>query len=416
MAKKRKAWEGDGWALDRGIQQHPITAVQRLYLLDRLKQVSNRVELRELAKEVQQKLPIMQNGSGPKKKAKASKGYVTAGAAKDKIEASVLYWSCDAVVELQLKQDTAAAKAKAAASPAPSIQLIADAVRDARLKVEDASAMLGALQATQDEADAMRTEVQPRRRATHVETNAKEALTFEALALFTAVASLLFARMLVHMCKLSAGLQNVFRDAATWIESVQAARKDNAIHADHIPSLGSTTAPATNNTVAAAAAAAATAAMQAAVTPAAQSEGNDDPKELWEIAQVPLPPFAEDWNPTWADEGLKRFHLLDVRSEYGAARRPMCAVIIEVLYLLRGACLRHTKPSANYVDRDLKEDLAIVMCDRPLMRKKDKRVALWLRNFRQHIAEHFDGLGEHVLNKKNGVSKDRLPVYRPFPA
>ena len=68
MAKKRKAWGGDGWALDRGIQQHPITAVQPLYLLDRLKQVSNRVELREIEKKCSKSYQLCKTVVVPKKK------------------------------------------------------------------------------------------------------------------------------------------------------------------------------------------------------------------------------------------------------------------------------------------------------------------------------------------------------------
>lgn len=60
--------------------------------------------------------------------------------------------------------------------------------------------MLQALQTAQEEADAALTEVQPRRRATNVETKAKVARAHEAVALFHIVASLLFAHILVTVC------------------------------------------------------------------------------------------------------------------------------------------------------------------------------------------------------------------------
>ena len=78
--------------------------------------------------------------------------------------------------------------------------------------------------------------------------------------------------------------------------------------------------------------------------------------------------------------------------------------------------MRHTKCGAHYVDRHLKDELARMLWDSPLRNKTDRRAALWIRNFRQHIAEHFDGLEDHVLTKKSGVSKDRLPVYLPLAA
>lgn len=108
---------------------------------------------------------------------------------KEALAAGVRYWSCDAVEELERTQNAAAAAAKAAATPVPTLQSITVVVRDARLKVSDADAMLQALQTAQEEADAALTEVQPRRRASKAETKAKAALAHEAVALFRIVAS-----------------------------------------------------------------------------------------------------------------------------------------------------------------------------------------------------------------------------------
>lgn len=130
---------------------------------------------------------------------------------KEALAAGVRYWSCDAVEELERTQNAAAAAAaKAAASPAPTLQSITGVVRDARLKVSDADAMLQALQTAQEEADAALTEVQPRRRASKAETKAKAALAHEAVALFRIVASPLFAHILVSICNMSACLQKMF--------------------------------------------------------------------------------------------------------------------------------------------------------------------------------------------------------------
>ena len=90
--------------------------------------------------------------------------------------------------------------------------------------------------------------------------------------------------------------------------------------------------------------------------------------------------------------------------------------MVQMIYILYDACLRHIKPGTKYVDADLKFKASQICLDDLLEESSDKRVGLWMCNFRTHLAPYFAELEEHVRAKSSGINKNKKPVYIAMPS
>ena len=384
-SQKRK-WMDDGFDVSN-VTAYPISSSQKAAFLARLQKPPSQKELRELCGEIQHLIPCPSTQS--KKKAKRTAGCLNTTASSAQARSSIDYWSRGAGVQPPAE----AGGVQHAASPTETMNNVASQLQEAGSMVAKAATTLQLLYDSQNTAAAaVPEEVPPRQRAAKAETAAREALANEVAALYASVYKLMAAGVVLVVCGtsavLKAGWKTLLRNEAP--PSTAAPGQ----HKEHGEEHAAMSQP--NNT----------SALPATAAPA---------KELWEIKQQPVAPFDGAWKETWADAALQKFHLLDLRSEFGAPLRPPPAIMIEILYLLYMACERHTKPKSQYVDTELKLQLKALCCDEALALKKDRRVALWMRNFRLYMAPLFDELACHALTKKSGVAKSRLPVYIDLP-
>ena len=377
--KRKHAIEEEGWDGADALDGYPITAEQAGELRSEITDEAlgtNRIKsIRAVVTKIKEKL----SGLTPNKSAKTSAGYITTKASTTAIDACVRYWSpplrTDALETLQATADAAAASACASVlSPLHSVQKLNLEVTELRRNVEYATIQMDQMEESRVTAMSHRSELPPRARrpANLVAAQAKmkesiKMLKVKMVALITSADSKAVSGTDPAHLQHSRGGDDDNDDEAS---------EANPWPEDALP-IDTPHLPPTIITL----------------------------KHAWLRPQIPIC-FPQDWKPTWADAGLARFHLIDLRCRTGRPLILRASSMSAVLALFIKACLTRKKKSDRLVTPQLRNEVAAICFDGTLRAESDGRVSHWMYNFRRHVAPHFPLLPKgSVYTTKHGIPR-----------